>query len=76
MTPAIPPVLLQHGSADCIVPTAQSRVLAARINAVAGPGRATFEVFQGADHADSRFDAADNLERVMAFLKGAFGAKK
>jgi len=72
----MPPVLLQHGTEDCIVPTAQSRILAARINAVAGPGRAVFEVFRRADHADSRFDAASNLEHVMAFHHTAFAARR
>ena len=69
---ATPPLLLQHGSADCIVPPLQSRILADRINAEAGPGRAILQFRQGATHADSAFDSPDNLAVVTAFLSRAF----
>ena len=71
----MPPLLLQHGTADCIVPMLQSRILAERMNAVAGPGRATLEIREGADHADSAFDSMGNLAHVMAFLRRAFATK-
>lgn len=75
VSPAMPPLLLQHGTADCIVPMLQSRILAERVKAVAGPGRATLEIREGADHADSAFDSTGNLAHVMAFLRRAFAAR-
>jgi len=68
-----PPLLLQHGTADCTVPPLQSRILADRVNAVA-PGRAILQFRAGAGHADSAFDAPDNLAIVTAFLRKAFAA--
>lgn len=67
-----PPLLLQHGSADCIVPPLQSQILADRVNAVAGPARAILQFRQGAEHADSGFDTPANLAVVAAFLNKAF----
>lgn len=73
-SPATPPLLLQHGTADCTVPPLQSRILADRVNAVAGPGRATLQLRQGAVHADSAFDTRENMATVIAFLRQAFAA--
>ncbi len=70
--PATPMLLLQHGSADCTVPPLQSRILADRVNAVAGPGRATLQFRQGATHADAAFDSQPNLATVAGFLRDAF----
>lgn len=72
--PATPPLLLQHGSADCTVPPLQSKILADRVNAVAGPGRATLQYRTGAVHADGAFDSAPNMATVIAFLHKAFAA--
>jgi acetyl esterase/lipase len=74
-SPATPPLLLQHGTADCTVPPLQSRILADRVNAVAGPGRATLQLREGAVHADSAFDTRENMATVIAFLRQAFAAK-
>lgn len=68
---ATPLLLIQHGTADCIVPPLQSRILADRVNAVA-PGRAVLQFRKGAVHADSAFDAPANLAVVTAFLRSAF----
>ena len=70
--PATPPLLLQHGTADCTVPPLQSRILADRVNAVAGPGRAVVQLRDGASHADSAFDTPANMATVIAFLRQAF----
>lgn len=71
---ATPPLLLQHGTADCTVPPLQSRVLADRVNAVAGPGRAVLQLRAGAVHADSAFDTPANMAEVIDFLRRAFAA--
>ena len=72
---ATPPLLLQHGSADCVVPPLQSRILADRVNAVAGPGRAILQLRTGAVHADSAFDTPANMAVVIDFLRRAFAAQ-
>ena len=71
---AAPPMLLQHGTADCIVPMLQSRILADRVNALA-PGRAVLQFREGAAHADSAFDSPANLAVVTAFLRQAYAAQ-
>ena len=72
--PATPPLLLQHGTGDCTVPPLQSRILADRVNAVAGPGRALLQYRQSATHADSAFDTPANMASVIAFFRQAFAA--
>jgi acetyl esterase/lipase len=63
-----PPFLLQHGTRDPLVPAQQSVNLAARLRAVLGPERVTFELIEGAEHADRRFETTENVTRVLDFL--------
>jgi dipeptidyl aminopeptidase/acylaminoacyl peptidase len=63
-----PPFLLQHGTRDPLVPAQQSVNLAARLRAVLGPERVTFELIEGAEHADRRFETTENVMRVLDFL--------
>jgi acetyl esterase/lipase len=69
ITDKLPPVLLQHGSADEIVTAECSRRLAAVIASRAGDGRVTFDEFPGWAHGDERFYRDENLERVFNWLK-------
>lgn len=71
---ATPPLLLQHGTADCTVPPLQSRILADRVNAVAGSGRALVQLREGASHADGWFNSSANMAVVIDFLHKAFAA--
>jgi dipeptidyl aminopeptidase/acylaminoacyl peptidase len=64
----MPPILIQHGSADAVVPCRQSELLAAEIERVAGPGVCEFEILRGAGHADAAFERPDNMEKVFSFL--------
>ena len=66
--PQMPPILIQHGRADFVVPVQQSLDLARAIDAVAGPGRYELDIFEGAGHEDPIFESAENLERVFAFI--------
>ncbi len=63
-----PPVLIQHGTHDAVVPAHQSVNLAARLQAVLGPERVTLELIEGAEHADPRFETTENVNRVLDFL--------
>lgn len=69
LTKNCPPFLLMHGDRDSIVPHQMSEVFAGRINNVAGPGRAELLILNGADHAGSEFESAENVKRVLTFLK-------
>lgn len=68
LRPDAPPFLLQHGTRDAVVPMQQSLEFAARLRAVAGPERGCLELIEGAEHADPRFESAENVERVLDFL--------
>jgi acetyl esterase/lipase len=65
---AIPPMLIQHGRLDRLVPWQQSELLADRIETVCGPDRVRFDLFEQADHADALFETADNLDVIFGFL--------
>lgn len=66
--PGIPPVLLQHGRFDPIVPYQQSTELYERIIAVAGPGRAELDISEEFLHADPRYSAPESVERIFSFI--------
>ena len=68
VTPDLPPVLLQHGIADEIVPVECSRKLAKHIEAICGSERVTLEEFEGYTHGDVRFNKRENLARVIAWV--------
>jgi acetyl esterase/lipase len=72
--PAIPPMLLQHGTGDFIVPYQQSVEFAEKASRIAAAGRVQVELLPGAMHADQRFGAADNVSRVLDFLDAALTA--
>ena len=69
ITPDLPPVMLQHGMADEIVPIECSRLLAKRIADVCGADRVVFEEFEGYTHGDARFNDEANVAKVIAWVK-------
>jgi acetyl esterase/lipase len=66
ISPATSPFLIQHGSLDQIVPTCQSELLFAALQAAGIP--VTYELKKGYVHGDLRFNTASNLISVNAFL--------
>lgn len=68
ITPATPPIFVQHGTRDRVIPVQCSINLAARLTQVAGSDTVQLELLEGADHADPRFEAADNVQKVLDFL--------
>lgn len=68
ITPAAPPFFVQHGTADTVVPVQCSVNLAAKLAHVAGSDTVRLGLLEGADHADPRFEAADNVQKVLDFL--------
>ena len=70
VTPDMPPILIQAGEADQVVPVECSRSLAKRIAAVCGKERVEYDEFPGYIHGDERFHDPANHERMFAWIKG------
>jgi acetyl esterase/lipase len=66
-----PPFFIQHGTADCNVPIAQSQLLLEALLEATGEEQNTFIPIEGAGHGGSEFSAEDNFALVIAFLDGA-----
>ncbi len=64
----IPPVLIQHGTADADVPVQQSLEFAKVIEECAGSGRFELQLLEGARHAGPEFWTRENMARVFEFL--------
>jgi len=64
----IPPVFLQHGRADCLVPYQHSQSLAEKIEKVCGPGRCVLRLYEGRGHADAEFEKEENSRELLEFL--------
>jgi acetyl esterase/lipase len=64
----MPPILIQHGSMDCLVPVQQSLEFARVIQERVGSDRFELDVFVGAGHDDPVFDTEENLTRVFGFI--------
>ncbi|WP_181418644.1 prolyl oligopeptidase family serine peptidase [Pseudoroseicyclus aestuarii] len=66
------PVLIQHGTADRIVPFKQAEELLAAYQAAGVP--AEMDRIEGADHCFWGVETAPILPRAIAFLKARLGA--
>lgn len=69
ISPAMCPILIEHGTADKLVPFAQSVLLFDAINGKLGPGKASFRALEGADHEDAMFESDENMAVIWKFLK-------
>ena len=73
VSPAAPPFLLQHGTLDAIVPAQSSVHLAAALTQAIGKDKVQLELVEGAGHADPRFEAPENVRKVLDFLDRHLG---
>jgi acetyl esterase/lipase len=62
------PMLIQHGTADFLVPYQQSVEFARVIEERVGRERVELDIFDGATHDDPVFASDENLARVFTFL--------
>jgi acetyl esterase/lipase len=69
--PGMPPMFIQHGRKDHIVPWQQSHIFAEKIKTIAGQDKVKFEILETADHADSLFETDENMNKVFEFIKKA-----
>ena len=68
ITPDDPPVLIEHGTADGIVPYPQSSRFARAVSERAGPDRATLRILPGAGHVDPVFFSQEHVDAVLDWL--------
>jgi acetyl esterase/lipase len=68
ISPDAPPFLLQHGTMDPVVPVQMSINFAAKLEQALGKDRVQLELLEGAEHGDPRFEALENVEKVLDFL--------
>lgn len=65
---ATPPLFIEHGKEDQLVPTEQSKNFYAELLKVLGPGKVTLTLLDGTRHGGPQFETPENLEKVFAFL--------
>ena len=66
--PDIPPVFIQHGRYDPILPYQQSVELCERIRAVAGADRAVLDLSEEFLHADPGYAGQESVDRIFGFI--------
>ncbi len=64
----VPPIFLQHGMKDAVVPVQQSVNFAAKLASVAGNERVRLELLSDAEHGDPKFETPENVKKVLDFL--------
>ncbi len=64
----MPPILIQHGRNDHIVPVQQSIIFVEKLKKYVCPDRFEFDILENADHGDPLFETEDNMMRVFSFL--------
>lgn len=64
----IPPLFIQHGSEDALVPVQQSELLVEALSRSVPADRYTFQIIAGADHGGAAFDDPANVQQVIRFL--------
>lgn len=67
----MPPMFIQHGSGDEILPMQQSIRFARKANKVCREERVRLEIIPGAIHSSLLFETEENLEKVFCFLEEA-----
>ena len=70
---AMAPILIQHGTADCLVPYQQSVEFARVIEERVGRERFELELLDGAGHGDPRFETPENMKKVFDFIDHQLG---
>lgn len=64
----IPPILIQHGRLDSLVPVQQSIMFVEKLEEIVPSDRFEFDIIEGAGHATEYLDTPANMARVFAFL--------
>jgi acetyl esterase/lipase len=70
--PGIPPILMQHGTSDNLVPWKQSEILVNKLNEVCGAGKAELTRVQGGGHGS--LSGQENT--IFNFLDSKLGIQR
>lgn len=62
-------LFIQHGTADCQIPYAQSTALRNAAVSMLGSANVTYQIMTGYKHGDSRFYSSTNISAVTAFFR-------
>ena len=68
-TPAMAPLLIQHGTADHLIPYAQSVNFAKELEAKGLGNKVQLVLLEGADHEDKMFFEKENMDVVFDFIR-------
>ena len=68
-SPAMSPILVQHGTRDHLVPFEQSGEFVNAVTKKAGADKVTYVPLEGADHEDKLFVTEPNMSFVWEYLK-------
>lgn len=68
VSPQAPPIFIQHGSEDLIVPLWQSEILANLLSEKIGTENVCLSVLAGAKHGGPEFHTPNNINRILDFL--------
>jgi acetyl esterase/lipase len=63
-----PPIYVQHGTKDNIVPYLQSVILVDKLKAAKGKNEVIFETIEDVGHADPAFFTLKNINKVLDFV--------
>ena len=64
----MPPILIQHGRLDTMVPVQQSILFVEKMEKFVSHDRFEFDILEGAGHGDPLFETEENMQRVFSFL--------
>jgi acetyl esterase/lipase len=65
----MPPILIQHGRLDTMVPVQQSIMFVEKMEKYVSHDRFEFDILEGAGHGDPLFETEENMNRVFSFLE-------
>jgi dipeptidyl aminopeptidase/acylaminoacyl peptidase len=68
ITPECPPIFIQHGRVDDIIPRIQSEQFSEKLISVMGPDKGYLELLDDAGHGGPKFDTPENINKVLDFL--------
>ena len=68
VSPKACPFLLQHGTADAVVPVQDSILLAEKLARAIGKDKVRLELLEGCAHADPAFETPQNIKKVLDYL--------
>ncbi len=64
----MPPILIQHGRMDALVPVEQSIIFVQKLKELVSREKFEFEILQNAGHGDPLFETEANISRVFQFI--------